>query len=93
MSAADNYPGYDEILADFNAHCVETPLQAFGFDQTNVKTELANINAVVKENTALQYGMVEDVESAIAQYRADLNTAGMEKFLDECNRQVADFVK
>lgn len=93
LSAADNYPGYDEILADFNAHCVETPLQAFGFDQTNVKTELANINAVVKENTALQYGMVEDVESAIAQYRADLNTAGMEKFLDECNRQVADFVK
>ena len=47
----------------------------------------------MKENTALQYGMVEDVESAIAQYRADLNTAGMEKFLDECNRQVADFVK
>ena len=92
LPAVDNYPGYDDIMDILNAHRVEVPLQAFTLDRTNVKTEIANISAVMKENSALQYGMMEDVEAAVEQYRQELNTAGMQTVLDECNRQVADFI-
>ena len=79
-------------MADFEKNTVSHPLQAFSFDKSAVETEAANIVAVSKENNALSYGMLADVDGAVAQYRAALKDAGYEKVQAEYDRQIKEFM-
>ena len=86
------YENYEEIYSDIKAHVIENPLQAFTFDSANVVTEVANMAGVIKNNNALNYGMVEDVEGAVEKFRSDLKEAGYEKVKAEYDRQIKEFM-
>ena len=88
----ENYAGIDEAIADFEKNTVEHPLQAFSFDPTEVETEVANISAVDKEYKSIDFGMIADVESAVAQYRQALKDAGYDKVKAEYDRQIKEFM-
>ena len=88
----DVYPGYSEILADFEKSVVTNPLQAFAFDRSGVETEMANMIAVNKEYKALEYGMIADVDAAVTEYRQKLKDAGYDKVKAEYDRQVKEFM-
>lgn len=47
---------------------------------------------VIKNNNALNYGMVEDVEGAVEKFRSDLKEAGYEKVKAEYDRQIKEFM-
>lgn len=86
------YDGYEEIMADYKAHTVVNPMQAFNFDKSAVENEVANMAAVDKNYSAIMFGMIEDVEGAIEQWRQDLKDAGYEKVKAEYERQIKEFM-
>ncbi len=86
---ADLYTGIQEIKETFKANAIETPFSIFTFDKTGLETEVANVTAVFSEYTALEYGMVEDVEEAVEDFRKALDAAGMPKLIEACNAQLA----
>ena len=88
----ERYEGYSEIRADFEKNTISHPLQAFTFDKTAVETEVANMTAVEKEYNAIRYGLLEDVDTAVAEYRAALESAGYDKVKAEYDRQVKEFM-
>ena len=86
------YEGVQDIRDDFKKNTVSHPLTAFTFDKTDVETEVANMSAVEKEYKALDYGMIEDVEAAVTEYRQKLKAAGYDKVKAEYDRQVKEFM-
>jgi putative aldouronate transport system substrate-binding protein len=65
----------------------------FNFNPDPVKTELANISAVVKELAEpLTNGMV-DPATALPEYQKRLEEAGIQKVIDECQKQLNDWAK
>jgi putative aldouronate transport system substrate-binding protein len=65
----------------------------FNFNPDPVKTELANIAAVVKEvSEPLTNGMVDPV-TALPDYQKRLDEAGIQKVIDECQKQLSDWAK
>ncbi len=87
------YEGYDEILADLEKNSVENILSVFAFDNSAVETEVANISAVQKEFTnGFNYGLFEDVDAKMEEYRQALKDAGYDKVKAEYNRQAKEFL-
>lgn len=79
------YDTVDEYGAD-----KATPSQAFGyvFNSESVKTQVAAVTSVVAEyNPSLMCGLVEDVESRVAEFNAALETAGINDIIAENQRQ------
>ncbi len=93
IPAADDYPGVAEIMADWDANVVDDPLFNFSFDKKNVETELANVQGVDTEYSALNFGMVEDYEGAVKERTEQRNAVGAQKVLDEANSQLAVYVE
>ena len=68
-------------------------LMGFCFDTTNVKSEIAQCSAVVAEYMpALGTGAV-DYQQKLQEFRAKLKTAGVDKILEEEQRQIDDWMK
>ncbi len=93
IPAADDYEGIAEIKESFSEHTVESKIQAFSVDRTNIQTEIANVSAVMAEYNALNYGMVDDVDGEVAKMKEALEAAGLQKVLDEVQRQLYEFMK
>lgn len=90
----DQYEGYAEIKEDFEKNIVEHPLQAFTLDSSEVQNELSQMAAVNKEYyNIIHYGLVEDVEKAVEEYRAALKAVGYEKVQAEYDRQIKEFMQ
>ena len=65
----------------------------FNFNPTPVKTELANVSAVVKElQPPLTEGRV-DPATALPEYLKRLDEAGLQKVIDETQKQLTDWAK
>ena len=65
----------------------------FNFNPDPVKSELANISAVVKELAdPLTNGMV-DPATALSEYQKRLDEAGIQKVIDECQKQLTEWAK
>ena len=65
----------------------------FNFNPDPVKTELANISAVVKElSEPLTNGMV-DPETALPEYLTRLDEAGLQQVIEETQRQLNEWAK
>ncbi len=74
-----------------NAEAFEAPTLGFVFDRNNVKTEVANINAVSKENEEIKkYGILEVDEymDKLEESRRKINEAGLEAFKKELQSQL-----
>lgn len=70
---------------------VEIPYHAlmqFNFDTSNVTTQISMISAIQAQYyTPLVSGMVDDVDAAIAELRAQLEMADIQDVIDEAQRQ------
>lgn len=80
-----------EVFKEFNDSGVEAPLLGFNFDTSNVTTEIASIQNVMAEYWgALVTGSV-DPEEYLPRAIEKFNEAGMQKVLEEAQRQVDEW--
>ena len=75
-------------------YTVSNPLAAFSFDDSNVKNEMAAVgNVITQYGVPLDLGMVDDVEAGVKEFREKLTQAGFDKILEECQKQVKEFIE
>ena len=83
---------FQQRFAEFYASSKKLPIYGFTFDIKPVETEVAAV-ANVKEAYALSLctGAV-DVDTALPELLSKLEAAGMQKIVDEANRQLNEFL-
>jgi len=80
-----DFSNYKEL----NASAKESPILGFFFDDSRVKKEVEATDAVVaKYSEQLWTGEEANAEEALAQMQRELKAAGIDKVLDEVNRQI-----
>lgn len=80
-----------EQTKKFNDEAIKSPLLAFTLDTEPIKTEISQISAIDAEFETELF-IVEGLESpSIAEYRKKLEAAGLQKVIDEVQRQVDAF--
>ena len=68
-------------------------LEGFTFDNTNVASQVAAVEANIETYyNPLVNGLVDDVDATIEQFRAALESAGIQDVLDELERQKEEFI-
>lgn len=81
-----------EKLEEANEKALPADHIGFVVDTSNIVNELASISAVTaKYDENLIFGMVQDVEGNLAKMNAELETAGLQKVLDEVQKQVNEW--
>ncbi|WP_309120201.1 ABC transporter substrate-binding protein [Paenibacillus sp.] len=69
-------------------------LNGFNVDESNIKTEMANISNVYKQYAIpIELGVVKDVDVAVAELIEKYQKAGAQKVVDEVHKQIAEFIK
>lgn len=83
----------DDIFNDWESNVYNYALETFVFDDSAVKTEVANIsNIMVRYGIPLVYGLVEDLDKGLAQLNAQLDAAGIDKVQQEMQSQIDTFL-
>jgi putative aldouronate transport system substrate-binding protein len=80
-------------LAEFNSQC--TPFESVGFlfDTTNCQNMIDKLRAAGSDiRKLLTYGMVDDVQAAMAEQLKAWNDAGLQDVLTEYNRQYQEWL-
>lgn len=78
-----------EQTVEINNNAVKSPLMDVIFDTTAVKTQIADVKAVAAEKTALLLcGLVDDVDVAVDEFIAALQTAGIQDIVDLAQEQI-----
>lgn len=82
-----------EITDSFNANVKDAHVyDGFSFDPTNVSTQVAAVTAANDlYGSPLTYGLVDDVDKTLEDYRKALEDAGIQDILDELNAQAEAF--
>lgn len=85
---------HDAILEDWNAHVKEEhPYDSFNFNTEPVVTQMAAVDAVIGTYyDPLVNGVVTDVEASIAEFKAQLENAGIRDIIAELEKQAAEHV-
>lgn len=73
-----------------NESAIKSPITGFSVDLSSIKSEIAQINSVVKEYAYLSTGAGYD-EARYNEYLKKLEASGVQKVLDEVNKQLDDF--
>ena len=81
-----------EDTVKFVDETVESPLYAFAFETTGVKAELAAISEVLNGYSLLGTGDM-DVAAALPELRAALQEAGIDKVIQEAQKQVDAYLQ
>ena len=72
---------------------VNNPLAGFVPDTSNIKNEIAARDALYSElGFLIEYGLVDDVDAAIAEYQQKQKDAGVDKIVAEVQRQVDEYL-
>lgn len=84
----------DELRDQFNNNIkADHVYDGFNFDSTGVSTQFAAVEAALGNYyEPLVNGLVDDVDKAIQDMKAALESAGIQDVLDEMNRQAAEYV-
>lgn len=83
------YAGIYDLWAEFDSYAIPDPYSRFIFDRTPVEAELAAISDVTSAlGPAITYGKTGDPEVAVIDYREKLKKAGIDKVLEEVQRQL-----
>ena len=87
-------PGQDDDVWEqtekFNNEAEVSPIIDFTFDNMKVRTEIAQIETVYGKYTAFQYGFLP-LEDYYDTFMAELDKAGVQKVIDEVNRQLEEY--
>jgi len=94
-SLAGEPDGYNDYLNnEVNRDSDKSPLLGFRFDNTNVKVEMAQVQAIASEFILpLSTGAIEDAEAQYDLFVKKLKDAGVEKVKAEMQKQLDEFVK
>ncbi|MCM1044579.1 MAG: ABC transporter substrate-binding protein [Candidatus Gastranaerophilales bacterium] len=86
---------YDAMLASWNEHVKEEHVyDGFNFDNTNVTTQMAAVDAAVATYyDPLVNGLVDDVEKSLEEFRAAMEKAGIRDIITELELQAAEYVE
>lgn len=86
---------YNTKAQDMNSKSPTSAFSGFVFDDTNVKTEEANVLAIVNQYIpSFGVGVFgAQTEAKIAEFNAALKTAGMDTLLTEEQKQLTAFLK
>ncbi|SEU29434.1 ABC transporter substrate-binding protein [Paenibacillus sp. NFR01] len=81
------------LSAKWEGEVYHYPLETFVFDNSQVKTEVANVgNVMLRYGIPLEYGMVKDVDKGIAELQKQVKAAGIDKIIAEIQRQIDEFL-
>lgn len=81
-----------EQTIKMNEEAKKSPLLGFVFDTTPVQSEIAQVNAVRGEYSALGNG-TRDYHEFLDEYKSRLKAAGIEKIRDEVQKQLDEYAK
>ena len=89
----DEPEGYNDFIKEvMNDASVKSPLLGFRCDMKNIKTESDQLQAISSEYLLpLTTGAVSDWEAQYKQWMNKLNSAGVEKIVDEVQNQINEF--
>ncbi|KAI7251769.1 hypothetical protein KC345_g11540 [Hortaea werneckii] len=89
-----SFPEEGNALTDkWEGEVYHYPLETFVFDNSNVKTEVANVgNVMLQYGIPLEYGTVKDVDAGLAKLQAQVKAAGIDKIIAEVQRQIDEFL-
>ncbi|MEK8216953.1 MULTISPECIES: ABC transporter substrate-binding protein [unclassified Paenibacillus] len=69
------------------------PLETFVFDNSKVKTQIANIgNVMLRYAVPLEYGVIDDIDKGLAELNKQLKSAGIDKIQAELQAQIDAFL-
>ncbi|WNR42789.1 ABC transporter substrate-binding protein [Paenibacillus roseipurpureus] len=94
-----NIPNFVKTWQDMNSGATVSPLLGFKPNLDPIKTELAQIAAVVKEyagttaQLVLESGAVADSDKKYAEFISKMKAAGSDKVVAELQKQVDEFLK
>lgn len=92
MQVYQYQPATDTIyteLEDFNENSLTSLTLGYSFNSEVVATEIIAINAVIAQYAPpLECGMVEDVDTALAQFNEQLVNAGIDRVIDANRAQL-----
>lgn len=84
----DQVGAWPETL-ELNNSAIASPALGFRFDSSDVQTEVAAIQSITGEYLdPLTNGQASDVDAAIAEFRRQLTSAGINDLLEEAQRQI-----
>ncbi|MEF2246212.1 ABC transporter substrate-binding protein [Paenibacillus sp. IITD108] len=85
--------GFNEMWQKLNEEAIKSPVLEFKPNSEPVKTEIAQVQAVVKEYSAsLQSGALPDHEKQYADFVEKMKKAGSDKVVQEYQRQLEQFI-
>lgn len=89
-------PGQDAEVwkqtEEFNNNAEVSKLLGFNFDNTKVRTEVAQIETVFKKYTSFYKGFLP-IDSYYEDFKAELKQAGIQTVIDEANAQIQAFLE
>ncbi len=81
-----------EQFKKYNDEVTRFPLLGFYFDDTNVKNELSQLNAIVAEYVTISTGAVDNPSKMLDERNEKLKKAGIEKVQAEMQKQIDEWV-
>jgi ABC-type sugar transport system, periplasmic component len=93
------YPSQEEPLTkrkdiEEYQHTVKaSPILGFHFDPSNVMKEINATDSVISQYGVLWSGQEEDLESTLHKLNSELKEAGIDKVVEEVNRQLKEWKK
>ncbi|WP_332258049.1 ABC transporter substrate-binding protein [Paenibacillus sp. HW567] len=89
-----SFPEEANALTDkWEGEVYHYPLETFVFDNTKVKTEVANVgNVMLQYGIPLEYGMIDDVDKGLDKLQKQVKAAGIDKIIAEVQRQIDEFL-
>lgn len=86
-------PDKEEFYAAREKIVKPAPLSGFAFDSVPIQAQLAALSDVcTRYMPLLTYGMADDVEKTVTDFRNDLKVAGYDTVLAEIQRQIDEYV-
>ena len=81
-------------MEEQNSTAKRSKVMGFTFDSTPVKTEIAQITSVLQEvNPVLTTGSMPDFDAYLEEAKQKLQASGIDKVLEEANRQYEEWKK
>ncbi|WP_438432148.1 ABC transporter substrate-binding protein [Gorillibacterium sp. sgz500922] len=89
-----SFPAEGTALTDkWNGQIYHYALETFVFDNSKVKTEVANVsNVMLRYGIPLEYGSIQDVDKGLADLQKQVKAAGIDKIIAEVQSQINDFL-
>ena len=94
LMLAPIWTGAEELWKKYDGMATENKLSYFIFDATPVQNQIAAVEEVnVRYLRPLLLGMMDDVDSSVAEYRSALKKADADAIFDEVKRQITVYAQ